>query len=299
MLKTAAAPVPPLVRVEDLHFAYPPHHEGGQPVRVLCGVDLEVSAGECVAVMGPTDAGKTTLCLALNGLAPQATAGDFEGRVVVADRNTMNHTVAELSQVVGLVFQDPDAQLFSMTVEEEVAFGLESLGLPRELIAERIDWALGVVDMQALRYRPPLQLSGGQKQRLAIAVVLAMRPPILVLDEPMAALDPASRRDVLHVLTRLKRQHSTTVILVEQDAEAVATVADRIVILDAGRIVRRGTPRDVLSDVTALHAIGLAAPQLSELADSLRASTGKPFAFIAEAEAYAALREDLRCAQHG
>jgi energy-coupling factor transporter ATP-binding protein EcfA2 len=289
----------PLILIENLHFAYPPQREGDEPVRVLRGVDLKVSAGECLAIMGPTDAGKTTLCLTLNGLVPQATDGDFDGQVVVAGRDTARHSVAVLSQVVGLVFQDPETQLFSMTVEEEVAFGLESLGLARAVIADRIEWALDVVGLQAFRSRAPLQLSGGQKQRLAIAVVLAMQPPILVLDEPMAALDPVGKRDVLNVLAQLKRRHNTTIIVAEQDPEAVAAIADRVVVLVAGQIVHQGLPQAVLSDVAALHEIGLAAPQLSELASTLRARTGQRFAFIAEAEAAAALRADLGCSPSG
>lgn len=285
----------PILLVEDLHFAYPPFREGGDPVTVLRGLDLRVAAGQCLAVMGPTGAGKTTFCMALNGLVPQATDGDFSGRVVVAGLDTQQHAVAELSQVAGLVFQDPEAQLFSMSVEEEVAFGLESLGLPRSIMVERIAWALRVVRLEGLRHRSPHQLSGGQKKRLAIAAVLAMRPAILILDEPTAGLDPAGRVEVLRVVAELKRLERTTVILVEQDPEVVATFADRVVVLDEGRIVWDDTPRAVLSEVVSLHRRGLAAPQLSELAHRLNQRVGTAFAFITQAEAYRALRADLGC----
>lgn len=282
-----------LVLIEDLHFAYPPLRPGGEPVPVLRGVDLQVEAGECLAVMGPTSAGKTTLCLALNGLVPQATGGDFQGRVVVAGRDTRQHPVAELSQMAGLVFQDPEAQLFSMSVEEEVAFGLESLGVPRSVMAERIAWALDVVRLEGLRDRSPHQLSEGQKKRLATAAVLAMRPTLLILDEPTAGLDPAGKVEVLRVVAELKRLEGTTVILVEQDPEVVAAFADRVVVLDEGRIVRGGPPRTIFSDVEALHRLGLAAPQVSELAYRLNHGEGTDFAFVTEAEAYQALRDHL------
>lgn len=286
----------PLVSIEDLHFTYPPFREGGKPVVVLRGVDLQIAAGECLAVMGPTGAGKTTLCLALNGLVPQATGGDFQGRVFVGGLDTQEHPVAELSQVAGLVFQDPDAQLFSMSAEEEVAFGLESQGLPRATMAERIAWALNVVRLEEVRDRSPHQLSGGQKKRLAIAVILAMRPAILILDEPTAGLDPAGKVEVLRVVAELKRLDGTAVILVEQDAEVVATFADRVVVLDKGRIVRQGSPHAILSDAAGLHALGLAVPQVSELAHRLNRKYGSGFAFITEAEAAGDLRDDLGCA---
>ncbi|MFQ5855065.1 MAG: energy-coupling factor ABC transporter ATP-binding protein [Anaerolineae bacterium] len=286
----------PLVLIEALHFAYPPLQPGGESVAVLQGVHLQVAAGECLAVMGPTGAGKTTLCLALNGLVPQATGGDFEGRIVVAGRDTRQHSVAALSQMAGLVFQDPEAQLFSMSVEEEVAFGLESLGLPQPVMAERIAWALSVVRLEGVRNRSPYQLSGGQKKRLAIAAVLAMRPAILILDEPTAGLDPVGKIEVLRVVAELRRLEGTTVILVEQDPEVVASFADRVAVLDEGHIVRQGSPRAVLSDVEALHRLGLAAPQISELASRLNHREGTAFAFITEGEAYQALRNDLGCA---
>lgn len=285
----------PAVLIEDLYFAYPPLQTGGEPVVVLRGVDLQVPAGECLAIMGPTGGGKTTLCLALNGLVPQATDGEFSGRVAVAGLDTRQHPVARLSQVAGLVFQDPEVQLFSISVEEEVAFGLESQGVPRPDMAEHVTWALDVVRLAEVRDRSPHQLSGGQKKRLAIAAVLAMRPTILILDEPTAGLDPAGRVEVLEVVAELKRLEGTTVILVEQEPEVVAAFADRVVVLNQGRIVREGSPRAVLSDVAGLHGLGLSVPQVSELAHRLNQLAGTGFAFITETEAYQTLRHDLGC----
>ncbi|MFQ6058768.1 MAG: energy-coupling factor ABC transporter ATP-binding protein [Anaerolineae bacterium] len=277
------------VIVEDLHFAYPPLQPGGAPIPVLRGVDLRVGGGECLAVMGPTGDGKTTLCLALNGLVPQATGGDFRGRVIVEGMDTREHTVAELSQQVGLVFQDAEAQLFSMTVEDEVAFGLESMGLPRPEMVERIAWALEVVRLTGLEDRSPLQLSGGQKKRLAIASVLAMRPPLLVLDEPTAGLDPVGKTEVLSVVETLRRDAETTVILVEQDPEVVAAFADRVVVLGEGRVVMEGSPRQVFPQVEAMHGLGLGVPQVSELAHTFNVHEGTDFRLLDVEEAQGAL----------
>jgi energy-coupling factor transport system ATP-binding protein len=250
------------IRVENLHFTYPSIGPG-VPVPALRSIDLVVEPGEFLTVMGPTGAGKTTLCLALNGLVPQSTGGSFRGNVWVAGRNTKTHPVAELATEVGLVFQDAESQLFNMTVEDEVAFGPEGLGLPVEEIERRAQWALHALGLAELRARSPARLSGGQQQRLAIAAVLAMGPGILVLDEPTAGLDPLGRRAVLAVLADLHCQ-GITVIMATQDAEA-ASVAGRVLVLEAGRIVLEGTPQTVFTQVEYLHALGVDVPQVTEL----------------------------------
>ncbi|NLE46735.1 MAG: ABC transporter ATP-binding protein, partial [Chloroflexi bacterium] len=155
----------PEIIISDLHFSYPPLVLGQPPVSVLRGINLTISRGEFVSIMGPTGVGKTTLCLALNGIVPQSTGGVFRGDVWIGERNTKENPVATLAATVGIVFQDPESQFFNMTVEDEVAFGPESLGVPSSEIAERIAWALDMVGMSAFRRRSPLQLSGGQKQR--------------------------------------------------------------------------------------------------------------------------------------
>lgn len=258
----------PIVRITGLHFAYPPAVPGGSPVTALRGIDLEVMPGEFLAVMGPTGAGKTTLCLALNGLVPHATGGTFRGDVWIAERNTKSHPVATLATEVGLVFQDAESQLFNMTVEDEVAFGPESLGLPVEEIERRLRWALDAVRLADLRERSPAHLSGGQQRRLAIAAVLAMRPSILVLDEPTAGLDPLGRREVLAVIAELRRR-GATVIMSTQDADAVAELADRVIVLEAGRIALEGTPQEAFAHVERLQALGVDVPQMAELSHRL------------------------------
>ncbi|MGA9351926.1 MAG: energy-coupling factor transporter ATPase [Anaerolineae bacterium] len=282
-----------IVIVEDLHYAYPPLTPGGEPLPVLKGVDLRVRRGEFLALMGPTGAGKTTLCLTLNGILPHLRGGTLEGRVVVAGMDTREHGPGQMSRQVGLVFQDPESQLFNMTVEDEVAFGLESLGLSPSEMEERIAWALEVVRLPGLRKRSPLQLSGGQKKRLAIATVLAMRPQVLVLDEPVTGLDPLGRHEVLSVVEELKREEEATVVMVEQDAEAVMAWADRVVVMEGGHLVLEGSPRQVFSQVESLHGWGLAVTQMSELAHLFNRRQGTSFHFITEDEACSALADEL------
>jgi len=283
-----------IVIVENLHYAYPPLTPGGEPLPVLKGVNLRVRRGEFLAIMGPTGGGKTTLCLTLNGILPHLMGGTFEGRVVVAGMDTRDHGPGEMSHKVGLVFQDPESQLFNMTVEDEVAFGLESLGLSPSEMEERIAWALEVVRLPGLRKRSPFQLSGGQKKRLAIATVLAMRPQVLVLDEPVTGLDPLGRHEVLAVIEKLKREEEATVVMVEQDAEAVTAWADRVVIMERGRLVLEGSPRQVFSQVESLHGWGLAVPQMSALAHLFNRRQGTSFHFITEDEACSALAGELQ-----
>jgi len=282
-----------IVIVENLHYAYPPLTPGGEPIPVLKGINLRVRRGEFLSLMGSTGAGKTTLCLTLNGILPQLMGGSLDGQIVVAGMDTRDHSPGEMSSQVGLVFQDPESQLFNMTVEDEIAFGLESLGLSPAEMKERIAWALEVVRLPKLRRRHPLQLSGGQKKRLAIATVLAMRPQVLVLDEPVTGLDPLGRREVLSVVEQLKRDRETTVVMVEQDAEAVTAWADRVVIMEQGKLVLEGSPPQIFSQVETLHDWGLAVPQISELAHLFNRRQGTSFHFTTENEAFSTLADEL------
>ncbi|MDH7487584.1 MAG: ATP-binding cassette domain-containing protein [Anaerolineae bacterium] len=279
--------------IENLHYAYPPLMPGGEPVVALRGVDLQVEQGEFLALMGRIGAGKTTLCLSLNGLVPHATGGIIRGNVTVLGRNTKTQTVAELSAQVGLVFQNPEEQLFHLRVEDEVAFGPENLGLPREEIARRVTWALRAVGLEEFRQRSPLTLSGGEKQRLAIAAVLAMRPRILVLDEPTASLDPQGAAEVFATLRELRQTMPLTIVMATQDSKWVAEQADRLAVLDQGRIALLGRPDELLSQVERLHALGVGVPQVAEAAAQLNARLGTAFRFTRLDEAESVLADDL------
>ena len=182
------------ILIEQVRFAYPPLSPDAAAPWVIDGLDLRVRQGEWLAVMGANDAGKTTLCLLLAGLAPHLTGGEMTGRITVADRDTSEYPPPALADIVGFLFQEPEMQLFNPTVESEVAWGLENLGLPVPEIRARLDEVLTLLRLEHLRHRAPGELSGGEKKRLALASVLAMHPSLLILDEPMGGLDPAGQR---------------------------------------------------------------------------------------------------------
>ncbi|MGQ9714342.1 MAG: energy-coupling factor ABC transporter ATP-binding protein, partial [Anaerolineae bacterium] len=290
---SVARPSEPLVQVVGFHYAYPTSGPGGGSPWALQGVDLTVQEGEVLALMGPTGAGKSTLCMALAGLVPHTTGGTVRGDVRIAGHSLRETRPAALVGTVGLAFQDASSQLFNATVETEVAFGPESLGLPPAEIARRVAWALGVVRLTGLEERSPFHLSGGQQTRLALASVLAMRPRVLVLDEPLAGLDPVGREEVLGVLLELREASRATIVLAEQDSEAVAHLADRVVVLAGGRVVLEGSPRVVFSQVEALREVGLRPPQVVDLGARLGKRWGREFSFLTLQEADTALRAEL------
>lgn len=259
---------------------------------VLQGVSLAVSPGQAVAIMGPTGAGKTTLALILAGLTPAMTGGQLRGRILVDGLDVTRTPAAQLSTHLGLVFQEPERQLFNMTVADEIAFGLEGLGMDPALIRARVAWALRCVGLEGLEERAPWQLSGGQQKRLAIGAILAMQPPVLVLDEPMAGLDPAGRREVADALHALRAHSGATAIVFEKDAEFAARWADRVAVLAEGKVVLDGPPQTVFQEVALLHRLGVAVPQAAELADRLR-RRGWPVAFLTAREAAATLSTHL------
>lgn len=265
---------------------------------VLRGVSLAVPHGQAVAIMGPTSAGKTTLALILAGLAPAMTGGQLRGRALVDGLDAATTPAAQLSTHLGLVFQEPERQLFNMTVADEIAFGLEGLGMDPALIRARVAWALRCVGLEGLEERAPWQLSGGQQKRLAIGAILAMQPPILVLDEPMAGLDPAGRREVADALHALRARSGATVIVFEKDAEFAARWADRVAVLAEGKVVLDGPPQAVFQEVALLHRLGVAVPQAAELADRLR-RRGWSVAFLTAREAAAALSTHLPAPSSG
>lgn len=272
------------VAVDGLRYQYP-----GAAGWALDGVDLHVRPGAWVALMGANGSGKTTLCRALMALAPHATGGRFQGRVTVQGLDTRQHPPAALLGVVGLTFQDAESQLFNPTVSAEIVWGLEALGLPRPLMAERLAWALHSLRLDGLHGRFPGQLSGGQQRRLALAAVLAMRPSVLVLDSPLSGLDPQGRSEVLAALDDLRRAHQATVIMAEADAEGVARFADQVAVLHAGRLVAAGEPARLFAREAALAAWGVATPPLAALANRLPVHRGPDDDFATVDAAAAAL----------
>ena len=232
---------------------------------VLDGISLGVHRGEFLAVLGHNGSGKSTLAKHFNAiLLPR------EGRVVVEGMETTDEErLYDIRQTVGMVFQNPDNQIVATIVEEDVAFALENMGVPPAEIRQRVDGALKAVGMYDFREHAPHQLSGGQKQRVAIAGIIAMRPRCIVLDEPTAMLDPRGRAEVMRTLRELNRNHGITVALITHYMDEAAQ-CDRVVVVDRGKLLLDGTPREVFRQVDRLKGVGLDVPQVTELMHELR-----------------------------
>lgn len=248
-----------LVSLERLSYQYPRTER-----LALHDIDLEIYESEFLGIIGATGAGKTTLCLALNGIVPQFYGGRFFGRVRVMGLDTVEQPIAALAAHVGMVFEDPETQLTATSVENEIAFALENLNVPREEILARIPRALEAVRLSGAEKRHPHELSGGQKQRLAIAAALALRPQLLVLDEPTSQLDPMGAEDVFATVRALNKELGMTIVMASHAAEELAEYADRLALLEAGRLVRVGAPEAVYTDWDALQRNALRPPQVAE-----------------------------------
>ncbi|MFW6069889.1 MAG: ABC transporter ATP-binding protein [bacterium] len=234
-------------------------HYAAEPV--LQELSLHVPEGQFLLVTGPSGCGKSTLARVLAGLIPHAITAQMEGDVSVDGLDTREYPVAQLARHVGIVLQNPGSQLFHLSVADEVAFGPRNLGLPETQVQKRLDWALSATGLADFRERNPSALSGGEQQRVAIASVLAMQPRVLVLDEPTASLDTEGTRMVLSTLQSLNRSLGMTIVLVEHRLAAALPLADRLLIMDEGRIVRQGTPDALLQDRELRRAFGLRRPQ--------------------------------------
>ena len=249
-----------LIDIKDLSYTYP-HAE--EPA--IKNINLTIMKGEFILLTGPSGCGKTTFCRALNGLIPKFYNGKMTGNVTVNGLDTVDHSTMELSQHVGLIFQNPDNQIFALTVEKDIAFGLENLGRSKETMYKEIDWAANVTGIQALRQRATHELSGGQKQRLTIASVLAMHPSIIVMDEPTSFLDPVGAEHIFNVLDQLNKEFGITIIIIEHRIDIAAKHVDRILVFDQGEVRSDGTPVDILSNEDT-RLLGVGIPRILALA---------------------------------
>jgi len=252
-----------IVDISGLSFTY-----SGTDQPAIRDIDIRVESGEFILLVGPSGCGKSTLCRCLNGLIPHFHTGEMKGRVLVMGKDTATTPTFILSQDVGFVFQNPENQLFALSVENDVAFALENLGYPRDEIRRRVDSALRTVDIESLRNKSPFELSGGQQQRVAIASILAMKPSLMIFDEPTSFLDPLSAQSLIRSISEIQDTTGMAVILVEHRLDLAARHATRIVVMERGRVVEDGAPAEVLArDETEVFGVGI--PKIVKLAKTL------------------------------
>lgn len=253
-----------VITTKNLTYTYP-----GASSPSIQDVSININKGDFVILTGPSGCGKTTLCRCFNGLIPHFYNGTLDGEITVANLSVVGNKIYELARHVGLVFQNPENQLFALSVEKDVAFGLENFGMPRDEMKKRVNWALQMAGISELTERPPHELSGGQQQRVAIASVLAMQPEIMILDEPTSFLDPLGAEKIFDVLNNLNKELGITIILVEHRLDLAAKYANRVVVMDKGNVALAGTPRDIFTSEKA-RLIGVGIPKVTKLYQHLK-----------------------------
>jgi len=256
-----------IVEFHNVTFRYDADEGEQQPEPAIRDFTFNVKKGEFIAILGHNGSGKSTVAKLSNSiLIPN------EGKVLVKGMDTADEDLAyEIRKTVGVVFQNPDNQIVASIVEEDVAFGPENLGLPREEIRKRVDDSLKAVGMYEYRHHEPHKLSGGQKQRVAIAGIIAMRPECIFLDEPTAMLDPKGRKEVMETVTKLNREYGMSVVFITHFMEEAA-LADRVAVIDNSRLLLEGTPKEVFRQEKLLRSVGLDIPQITQLAREMKKS---------------------------
>lgn len=271
-----------IINVDDVSFSY-----GTQTEQALSHISLSVNKGDFIGIIGPSGAGKSTLAACLSGAVPHHYTGTFFGSVMVDGHDTCEVSLTDVSQIVGSVLQDIDTQMVASVVEDEMLFGLENFGVPHDQIEQRVIETLETVGISDLRDREIATLSGGQKQKVAIAAILAMRPRVLVLDEPTAALDPASSTLVFETLREANRALGITIVVVEQKVALLSEHCNRVLVLNHGEIALQGEPHEVFAHTDELRAIGVDCPRVTRIFNSLEADglvSGTPCLDVDEAE---------------
>ena len=253
-----------MISIQSLTFQYEGSNEAA-----LCDISLDIPEGGFFGIIGPAGAGKTTLARAISGIVPHHYKGDFYGSVTVNGMDTVDHKLTDISRVVGMVFQDVESQIISSVVEDELLYGLENFGIPHEEIEERLEFALREVGIEELRHRTIASLSGGQLQKVAIASVIALRPKVLMLDEPTGELDPGSSRQVFQLLKTLNEKYGLTIIVIEQKIMLLSEFVKDLVVMSEGKTVFQGPVREVLVHTGELLDIGVNCPRVASLAQRL------------------------------
>lgn len=248
-----------LIEVSDYSFKYRKAKD-----IALQHINFNVYKGEVLAIIGPTGAGKTTLCRSIVGLIPSLFPGKSAGSVKVLGRPVTDYSVEKLASIIGYVHQDAESQILMTNVEKEIVFPLENLGLPREVIKERLEQALALVHLENYRTRHPFYLSGGQRQRVVLATALAMNPEVLILDEAVSEIDPIGAEEIMTVAKELNNL-GKTIVIIEHNMEEIARFADRIIVLSEGEQLAEGKTRDILTDKDLLGQMGMYMPEAAHL----------------------------------
>lgn len=273
-----------ILEVENLTFKY----EEDQEAPTLDGVSFAVQAGEWVSIIGQNGSGKSTTARAIDGLLE-----NVSGNIKIDGQILSSENVWTLRQKIGMVFQNPDNQFVGATVEDDVAFGMENQGIPREEMILRVDQALKQVNMLEFKGKEPARLSGGQKQRVAIAGIIALRPEIIILDEATSMLDPTGRAEIMRVIREIKAEYNLTVLSITHDLDE-ATLSDRVLVMRAGKIIKSAKPEELFASGEDMINIGLDMPFTSNLAEDLRADFNLPEKYLNEEELSELLAERLR-----
>lgn len=271
-----------MIKIKDFSFKY-----DDSETYALEGINMEIKKGAFLGIIGSSGAGKTTLTYAINGIIPHFYKGDFYGEILVNSQDTVDTQPAELARIIGSVFQDIDGQMVASIVEDEILFGLENFGIPREEIPVRIDESLAATGISDLRFRTIASLSGGQKQKVAIAAIIALKPQILLLDEPTGELDPVSSRQIFEMLRILNEEHGITIIIVEQKIMLLCEFAKEILLLVDNKLQTHGTTTEILQQGDKLKELGINTPRIASLANKLKAKnlyTGEVPTTIEEAK---------------
>ncbi len=256
-----------IINIKNLIHEYRTADEETETVRAIDGVSLDVEQGQFIVILGHNGSGKSSLAKHINALLMPT-----DGTIWVDDMDTRDGKLLwDIRQTAGMVFQNPDNQIVATMVEEDVAFGPENMSVPTGEIWKRVDKALGAVGMTKFRHKSPLKLSGGQKQRVAIAGIIAMEPKCIILDEPTAMLDPVGRREVIKTLHQLNKEKGITIVLITHYMNE-AIKADKIFVMDKGKLAMQGTPKEIFSQVDKIKEYGLEVPQVTELGYMLKKS---------------------------
>lgn len=261
-----------LIKFDNVSFSYETEDENGNPKteKVLENFNFSIEEGSFVAILGHNGSGKSTVAKLTNGILFADEGTVTVDSILARD----DDTIYDIRKTVGMVFQNPDNQIVSLIVEEDVAFGVENIGIPSDECRKRVDEALKTVGMYEYRLRTPSKLSGGQKQRVAVAGIIAMKPKCIVLDEPTAMLDPSGRKEVIDTVMKLNREEGITIVLITHYMDE-AVKADRVVVMDDGKIKLDGTPEQVFSDTNKIKSLSLEVPQSTELVSRLGISSEK------------------------